>query len=320
MSVFFARLSASPAVKLGAYGILLVGLLGAGAAVGAAVGPDPTTPSHSTHDTAPPATAATADTPGLAGLAVSQDGYQLQMTATTFPANTPAELQFVIAGTDGSPVTGFDVAHDKELHFIVVSRDLATFAHVHPERDRSGTWTVTAPAMPPGSYRVYADFVPTGGTGLTLAADLAVPGDYTPQPVAAPSDADTVDGYDVAFDGNLVADEESELTVTVTRNGEPVTDLDPYLGALGHLVAIRDGDLAYLHVHPLDDLDGPGGPAVRFAVDVPTAGTYGLYFDFSHGDTVRTAAVTATAASTTSTGTPTTEAASPGAGHDEHEG
>ena len=62
-----------------------------------------------------------------------------------------------------------------------------------------------------------------------------------------------------------------------------MTDLQPYLGALGHLVAIRDGDLAYLHVHPLDEADGPGGPQVRFAVEVPTAGTYGLFFDFSHG-------------------------------------
>ena len=75
-----------------------------------------------------------------------------------------------------------------------------------------------------------------------------------------------------------------------------VTDLQPYLGALGHLVAIRDGDLAYLHVHPLGATDGPGGPTVRFGVDIPTAGTYGLFFDFSHGDVVRTAAVTTTVA------------------------
>ena len=109
--------------------------------------------------------------------------------------------------------------------------------------------------------------------------------------------------------------------MTVSRDGNPVTDLDPYLGALGHLVAIRDGDLAYLHVHPLDELDGPGGPTVRFAVDVPTAGTYGLYFDFSHGDTVRTAAVTVTAASSAgSTATTATEPAPAGAGHDAHEG
>ena len=94
----------------------------------------------------------------------------------------------------------------------------------------------------------------------------------------------------MSFDGELVAGTESELTVTVTRDGAAGDRLEPYLGALGHLVAIRDGDLAYLHVHPLDEADGAGGPQVRFAVEVPTAGTYGLFFDFSHGDDVRTAA------------------------------
>jgi len=198
------------------------------------------------------------------------------------------------------------VRHDKELHLIVVSRDLAAYAHVHPERDAAGTWTVTVPALAPGSYRVYADFVPTGHEGMTLAADLAVPGTFHPEPLPAPGVTSDVDGYDVSIDGALVAGTDATVTVTVRRDGRAVTDLQPYLGALGHLVAIRDGDLAYLHVHPLDDTDGPGGPSVRFAVDVPAAGTYGLFFDFSHGGAVHTASVIATA-----TGTPTPD-------HDEH--
>ena len=92
-----------------------------------------------------------------------------------------------------------------------------------------------------------------------------------------------------------MAGTESELTLTVKRDGQPVTDLEPYLGALGHLVAIRDGDLAYLHVHPLDEAVGAGGPEVRFAVEVPTTGRYALFLDFSHGGVVRTASVLATA-------------------------
>jgi hypothetical protein len=95
-----------------------------------------------------------------------------------------------------------------------------------------------------------------------------------------------------------------------------VTDLQPYLGALGHLVAIRDGDLAYLHVHPLDEAAGSGGPQVRFAVEVPTAGTYGLYFDFAHGDEVRTASTIAVAA-TGSAASPA-GASTPSGDHDSH--
>ena len=83
--------------------------------------------------------------------------------------------------------------------------------------------------------------------------------------------------------------------MTVSLDGEPVADLDPYLGALGHLVAIRRGDMAYLHVHPTTESAGPGGPDVPFIVTAPTAGTYRLFFDFSHEGDVRTAAFTVVA-------------------------
>jgi hypothetical protein len=101
----------------------------------------------------------------------------------------------------------------------------------------------------------------------------------------------TVDGYDVTFDGDLVAGTTSEITITVGRDGRPVTDLQPHAGALGQLVAMRDGDLAPLHVHRPAVETGPGGAGVRFAVDVPSTGTYRLYFDFTHDGATRTARI-----------------------------
>ena len=96
-----------------------------------------------------------------------------------------------------------------------------------------------------------------------------------------------VDDYTVTLDGDLTAGTDALLTLTVTRAGAPVTDLQPYLGAYGHLVALRDGDLAYLHVHPA--ASAAAGPQVRFSAEVPSAGRYHLYLDFRHGDRVRTA-------------------------------
>ena len=92
--------------------------------------------------------------------------------------------------------------------------------------------------------------------------------------------------------GDLVPGESSPLTLTVTRRGEPVTDLQPYLGAYGHLVALREGDLAYLHVHP-EEPDGPAaGPEIPFLAEVPSVGRYRLFLDFRHDGVVRTAAFT----------------------------
>ncbi|MFD1049659.1 hypothetical protein ACFQ1S_31095, partial [Kibdelosporangium lantanae] len=97
----------------------------------------------------------------------------------------------------------------------------------------------------------------------------------------------TVDGYDVTLTGDLRAGRSSTVVATVRHNGQ-VTGLEPYLGAYGHLVALRASDLGYLHVHPLERT----GPEVRFAVEVPTTGRYRLYLDFQHDGVVRTAAFT----------------------------
>jgi hypothetical protein len=136
-----------------------------------------------------------------------------------------------------------------------------------------------------GAFRAFADFTPTGGPATTLGVDLFAPGDF--RPVAhPPSRTATVDGYTVTVDGDLVAGAASPLRMTVTRDGAPVTDLQPYLGAAGHLVALREGDLAYSHVHP------DAGPGLAFTASVPSAGTYRLFLDFKAGDVVRTAAFT----------------------------
>ena len=192
------------------------------------------------------------------------------------------ELAFTVVGPDGAPVTAYDVEHEKQLHLIVVRRDFAGFQHVHPVLDEAtGEWA-TDVTLEPGAWRVFADFVPTGGEGLTLGADLTVPGAVpAPEPVQEQV-VDEVDGYTVEVDGHLHAGEDATLTFEVSRDGAPVTDLEDYLGAAGHLVALRDGDLAYLHVHPGDD-------GLEFVAEVPSPGAYHLFLDFQHDGVVRTA-------------------------------
>ncbi|TQJ20075.1 hypothetical protein FBZ33_0260 [Micromonospora sp. A202] len=239
------------------------------------------------------------------GLLVSDRGYTLQ------PVDAPAdEFAFRIAGPDGQPVTRYDVAHDKQMHLIVARRDLSGFRHVHPELAADGTWRVDTPLAGPGLWRAFADFTPTGGEALTLGVDVTVPGELTERPLPAPSTSTTVDGYTVTLTGSPQPGRTSPLTLTVSRGGQPVTDLEPYLGAYGHLVALRRGDMAYLHVHP-DGAPGDGrtqpGPAVTFLAEVPSAGSYRLYLDFRHGGAVHTAEFTVVAG-TPAAGTPAADA------------
>jgi hypothetical protein len=153
--------------------------------------------------------------------------------------------------------------------------------------DTRGRWTVALPALAPGSYRVFADFQPDGAANITLGADIAVPGTSGVVALAAPSSVTTVGGYSVTLTGTPAVGEQ-ELSFAVSLGGAPVRT-DPYLGAAGHLVAIRSGDLAYLHVHPHANA---ADPVVTFTGEFPTAGTYRLFFDFSAGGAVHTAAFT----------------------------
>jgi hypothetical protein len=230
------------------------------------------------------------------GLMTSQDGYTLALTSTTLEPGAAVPVGFTITGPDGAPVPAYDVQHDKQLHLIAVRRDFVGFQHVHPTQVGDG-WT-TDLALTPGEWRVFADFKPTGADALVLGADLAVPGDFEPVGPAADRRTAQVDGFTVTLDGELRAGAEAELTLNVSRDGAPVTDLEPYLGAYGHLVALRAGDLAYLHVHPdgtPDDGRTEPGPDVVFHATVPSAGTYHLYLDFQHDGVVRTASFTVTA-------------------------
>jgi len=181
------------------------------------------------------------------------------------------------------------------MHLIVVRRDMSGFQHLHPKLAPDGTWRTPIEIGAAGSYRVFADFK-REGESHTLAADLSVDGplDSRPLPPVAGS-ADAGDGYRVAIDQAEppAAGRESEIAFEVTRGGEHV-DVQDYLGAKGHLVALREGDLAYLHVHPVEGEHGGAahGEAIAFATEYPSAGSYRLFLQFKHEGRVRTAAFT----------------------------
>ncbi|WP_020579831.1 hypothetical protein [Actinopolymorpha alba] len=307
------------ATKLGAYALGLAVAFGGAIGVGRLVGPvgasaESTASGEGAHNgghtengkNTTGGTSTKAEAAGVpGGLQVSQDGYTLVPQTPTVTPGKRTDFRFTVTGPDGRPVTKFATAHDKKLHFIVVRRDLGGFQHLHPVEAGKGVWSVPLTLPGAGTYRAFADFQVEGADGgLTLGTDLFAPGDFAAAPLPAAERTATVDGYTVTVKGDLTPGQTSKLTLSVRKDGKPVTDLQPYLGAYGHLVALRGGDLAYLHVHP-DGEPGDGktkaGPDITFYAEVPSAGSYRLYLDFQHEGVVRTAEFTAHAKTT---GTP----------------
>ncbi len=231
--------------------------------------------------------------PGQAasGLAVSDGSYTLQPEVTSPHPGVAARFAFRLLDGHGAAVrTGYQLDSQRLPHLIVVRRDLRDYQHLHPTRDEAGTWSTPLTLTEPGVYRVYTDFQ-IACQRQVLAADLYVPGDFTPQPLSAPARSAQADGYQIALQSaSGSGGAENQLSFRVSRDGRPVAGLEPYLGAHRHLVALRQGDLAYLHVHPMD-IHAQAGQIVFHAV-FPSPGAYRLFLQFQAAGQVHTAAYT----------------------------
>jgi Cu+-exporting ATPase len=235
------------------------------------------------------------------GLSASADGLTLSLATTQLAPGQPSRLSFRIVGEDGRALRDFQVEHEKRMHLIVAREDLTGFQHLHPRMNSGGDWTTAVTVAEPGRYRVFADFKHEG-RNQTLAQDITVGGPTARQALPAPSPTATTDGgYEVTLTGaDSAAGEPTELGFEVSRFGQLV-EVEDYLGAKGHLVALREGDLAYLHTHPSGgeggehgdaDGHGGGGEAIRFETEFPTAARYRLFLQFKHDGKVHTSAFT----------------------------
>jgi hypothetical protein len=274
----------SVAARLAGFGVLLLAVLGISSLAGGAVDP----PRHgiASCDVEPRMD----EMGGPMGVASEQNGYRLVPLDATLPAGAAHNFRFRIVGADGHPVGDFCDEHGARLHLIIVSRDLSDYHHLHPRLAADGTWSISVRLSEPGAYRAFADFR-TKERSAVLGTDLFAPGDFSPRVLPAPSRTQQVDGYTVRMGGERArAGGETDLHFTVSRDGREITDLQPYLGARGHLVALREGDLAYLHVHPQE---GPEpGAGITFGAEFPSAGRYRLFLQFRHAGRVHTTAFT----------------------------
>ena len=272
-------------LKLAGFVALLVAVFAVASFAGAAIDPAPRSsePADADHAADPDDHGAPQQ---VRGLAVADDGLRLELDTPDLPRDRRSTLRLRIVNADGAPVRDFDVEHERRMHLIVVRRDLTGFQHLHPRLGADGRWSVPVRLDAPGSYRVLADFS-HDGTARTLGADLRVSGAAALQPLPGPAPVSTAGGgLRVALDTpELRSGREADLRFDVTRGGTAVTP-QPYLGARGHLVALREGDLAFLHVHPVSD-DG-----AAFAVTFPSAGRYRLFLQVRVDDRVRTAPFT----------------------------
>ncbi len=258
--------------------------------------------------------------PGLYALQTGKEKALAHLVATAMPNDPLSEKLDISLGDDTGTIRRYDIDMTKYLHLIIVSDDLRTFMHVHPQLHPNGHFTIVQRFPSAALYHIYSDGEPAGLGQQVFRYDLDLRSstiDAT-RDLAPTGDAVSAGPYRVALDSTVVrAGRESHIRVRVTENGKPAADLHPYLGALAHAVFIDTDDLTYAHVHPqapgasMAGMDMSGGsmqmsmpaladsdtssPNMELHVAVRERGVYKLWLQFRGGGSLHVAAFVITA-------------------------
>ncbi len=215
----------------------------------------------------------------------------------SFAPNTPTSFTYSIIDDQGNTLKNLDVVHEKRMHFIIVRKDLANFQHVHPEFNQTtGEFAFSDLTLPSdGDYRIFADFTPTtsqmdqNGTKLPviISEDIRVgsQANYKPQSIGDTTTSKIFDRYQVSLVSALPSIESGKSTgfdFEIKKDGKSVTNLEKYLGALGHTVVLRESDLQFIHAHATQKLTDIQTGKVNFEITFPEAGNYKLFSQFQH--------------------------------------
>jgi hypothetical protein len=210
----------------------------------------------------------------------------------TIRAGEPIKLYFKpeLVSQPGS-VVPLSLFHERKIHLIIMSKDLNYFAHEHPELLGNGDymWEHIFPAG--GDYLLFQDYMPEEAVQQLGRQEIHVAGEETPKGLT--DKVTTVweeDEYEVKIhpDNQLVkANAAVILKAEVAKNGEPITDLEKYLGSLAHVVVVSSDTQDYLHVHPMES--ATNGPEIILHTHFPRSGHYKIFMEFKHEGQVRLA-------------------------------
>lgn len=217
----------------------------------------------------------------------------LRVDPPQIPSARPLTFEFRVAEPDtGAPVKRFEIVHEKLFHLFIVSQDLQYFAHLHPDFD-GAVFRLNTALPKSGTYRLLADFYPTGGTPQLVPKTITTAGCTTPLEAGIPRlapDLSPKHGENLDVELKLdpprpIAGKKTMLFVHLT----PAEGLQPYIGAWAHLLAVSNDLVDTIHDHPFI---ADGGPDMQFNIFFPREAAYRVWIQFQRKNVVNTVAFT----------------------------
>jgi hypothetical protein len=245
---------------------------------------------------------------------VAKTANEYRADLTTVPvavkANENTTLTLNLKNAQGEAVKDLQIAHEKPMHLLAVSKDLSEFYHLHPEPQPDGSFVVKHKFPNGGDYKLFADFTPANAEQTVAAMDVKVAGKERKADAMIIDTffSKTTEGLSVVMENGaaLVAGEESMLTYKLTdaKNNKPVTNLQKYLGEDAHFVIVSEDLKEFVHAHPMkmepaaaatpaakkskDDIQIKPSTDIMAHVVFPKAGAYKIWAQFQRADKVIT--------------------------------
>ena len=208
---------------------------------------------------------------------------------------SPFTVTYTLRSEAGEPVTAdrLQLAHERLMHMFIVSEDLNSFSHIHPNDEGDGRYSVSSSVSSPGRYVMFNTFVDAGGKlqverdpFTTAGAGMGgAPATLTPDLGVAKM----ADGLEITMDSDRKALRRVPISfsISVREGGQPVTDMQPYLGAVFHAVIISADTRQFAHTH--GDVAGglmagdKGGMVMGGGMAMPTPPPrFGPDLEFTH--------------------------------------
>lgn len=237
---------------------------------------------------------------------------RLETTPTAVKAGDRVQLRILVFHPKtGEQVKEFEVVHDMPFHLFIVGRDLENYQHIHPTQQQDGGLTTQTVLPAPGHYEIFCDFFPTGGAPQVIHRSLATDGisgggRHALQSALEPDRSLIRSVAGIRFElrpepAHPVAGQPTLLKYYLVDDAAelPVQDLQPYLGAWGHTVSLREGATDFLHAHPTGLIPAGAdrsrllsGPRVSFKTFFARPGHHRIWSQFQRKGKVITVSFT----------------------------
>lgn len=193
-----------------------------------------------------------------------------------------------VGDAGGSTIKDFEVVHDHKAHLIIVTSGLDQFAHVHPQLAADGSMTISHRFPVGGHYLLFLDYKPVGQPQSKARAELHVGGQTVSAPELRPNVPGIVEMDEIKAAVSVSASDAGAKRLVfklLDKMGRPVTNLEPYMGAMGHLVVISADGKDYVHAH-MEGAEADKG-VVTFEAHFKNPGLYKGWGQFQQNGRIR---------------------------------